>query len=191
MNHDKPNGVWDEHLPEIQLGINTTVHATTKKTPTELLFGRTVSNPSQSIFNDIISDTESTSQSSLSEIRAQASELIKEQQVKDKDAYDKHRKRGVKFKEGDLVRVIRAPAGIEGQSKKLEPKCKGPYRVKKVLPNDRYVVEDTPITRKGKRYEAIVAVDKIFPWLSVTQCISSDCETSDSNESARNESDSS
>lgn len=38
MNHDKPNGHWDEHLPNIQLGLNTMVNTTTKKTPSELLF---------------------------------------------------------------------------------------------------------------------------------------------------------
>lgn len=188
MNHDKPNGMWDEHLPDIQLGINTTIHTTTKKTPTELLFGRTVTNPSQSIFNEIISETTSTTQASLPQLRSEASELIKEQQAKDKNAYDTRRKKNVEFKEGDLVRVIRATTGIEGQSKKLEPKCRGPYRIKKVLPNDRYIVEDTPITRKGKRYEAIVAVDKIFPWLSVTRSVSSDRASSDENESDHNES---
>lgn len=188
MNHNRSNGLWDEHLPEIQLGINTTVHATTKKTPTELLFGRTVSNPSQSIFNEVIAETATPTQTSLSEIRSEASDLIKAQQVKDKEAFDKRRKKAVEYKEGDLVRVIRAVAGIEGQSKKLEPKCRGPYRIKKVLPNDRYVIEDTPITRKGKRYEAIVAVDKIFPWLTVTQPVSSDTpESSDNDESSLGE----
>lgn len=59
-------------------------------------------NPSQSIFNKNISDTESTSQTSLSEIRSKASKLIKEQRVRDKEAYDKYRK-SVEFKEGDLV----------------------------------------------------------------------------------------
>ncbi|KOB74422.1 Uncharacterized protein OBRU01_03945 [Operophtera brumata] len=134
-------------------------------------------------------DTISTTQTSLPEIRSEASDLIREQQLKDKEAFDKHRKKAVEFKEGDLVRVIRATAGIEGQSKKLEPKCRGPYRIKKVLPNDRYIVEDTPITRKGKRYEAIVAVDKIFPWLSITQSVSSsDNESSNDDESLKSDS---
>ncbi|OWR47924.1 serine protease 33 [Danaus plexippus plexippus] len=35
------------------------------------------------------------------------------------------------------------------EPKKLEPKCQGPYRTKKVLPNDRFVKEDTPITMKA------------------------------------------
>ncbi|CAK1551548.1 unnamed protein product [Leptosia nina] len=191
MNHNKPNGVWDEHLPDIQLGINTTIHATTKKTPTELLFGRTVTNPSQSIFNEIITDTRSATPTSLSDIRSEVGELIREQQSKDKDIYDAHRNKNVIFKVGDLVRVIRTTTGIEGQSKKLDPKCRGPYRIKKVLPNDRYIVEDTPITRKGKRYEAIIAVDKIFPWLVMTQPVPTDDELSDDNNSELNGSNSS
>ncbi|PZC81537.1 hypothetical protein B5X24_HaOG212461 [Helicoverpa armigera] len=30
----------------------------------------------------------------------------------------------------------------------------------------RFVIEDTPLTKKGKTYEAIVALDKLCPWLS-------------------------
>lgn len=45
MNHDKPNGKWDEYLPDIQLGINTTLNSTTKNTPTKLLLGYNVTNP--------------------------------------------------------------------------------------------------------------------------------------------------
>lgn len=187
MNHDKPNGLWDEHLPDIQLGINTTIHSTTKKTPTELLFGKTVTNPSQGLFNEIITETVSSNQTSLSEMRSEANELIEAQQIRDKEAYDKIRKMGVQYKKGDLVRVIRAITGIEGQSKKLEPKCRGPYRIKKVLPNDRYVVEDTPITRKGRRYEAIIAVDKIYPWVAVTQSVSSGDESSENEKSCPSE----
>lgn len=186
MNHDKPNGLWDEHLPNIQLGINTTVHATTKKTPAELLFGRNLTNPSEGLLSDIINEVTPDIEENLDDMRASAGELIKTQQNKDKTRYDRYRKMGIRFKEGDLVRVIRAATGIEGQSKKLEPKCKGPYRIKKVLPNDRFVVEDTPLTKTNKRYEAIVAIDKIFPWVSFNfeEPVSTGCE------SARNDSES-
>lgn len=177
MNHDKPNGLWDEHLPDIQLGINTTVHATTKKTPTELLFGCNVTNPSQGILNDIINDVAPESGDSLEVIRSEAHERIQKQQKKDKVRFDKKRKAKVQFKKGDLVRVVRAATGIEGQSKKLEPKCRGPYKIKRVLPNDRFVVEDTPLTRKGRRYEGIVALDKITPWLTFDEPVSTDCES--------------
>lgn len=178
MNHDKPNGCWDEHLANIQLGINTTTHATTKKTPSELLFGINVLNPSQGKLNEIVSDIlPPTTENNLFKIRSEVEKLIKEQQNKDKERFDKKRKKGVSFTTGDLVKVIRAVTGIEGQSKKLEAKCKGPYRIKKVLPNDRFVIEDTPLTKRGRRYEAIVSLDKISPWLSFSD------PASDSNES--------
>lgn len=188
MNHDQPNGKWDEHLPDLQLGINTTINATTKKTPTELLFGYNVTNPSQGILNEVISDVASGSVTDvdLSKTRSDASELIQIQQEKSKEKFDKHRNTTVVFNEGDLVRVIRAVTGIEGQSKKLEPKCQGPYRIKKVLPNDRFVIEDTPITRKGRRYESVVAIDKIFPWLTFTRPMSSDDENCTSGNESNN-----
>ncbi|KAF9798474.1 hypothetical protein SFRURICE_012502 [Spodoptera frugiperda] len=48
----------------------------------------------------------------------------------------------------------------------LETK-QGPYRITKLLPNDRLAIEDTPLTRKPGRplYDAIVAIDKLKPWL--------------------------
>ncbi|KAF9804620.1 hypothetical protein SFRURICE_014528 [Spodoptera frugiperda] len=63
-----------------------------------------------------------------------------------------------------------------GKSKKLESKCQGPYRIKKILPNDRFIIVDTPLTRKGKAYENVVAIDKIYPWMSfdAPSCSSSD-----------------
>lgn len=40
------------------MGINTTVYETTKKSPSELLFGRKATNPSQGILKDVIEDVE-------------------------------------------------------------------------------------------------------------------------------------
>ncbi|KAH9628750.1 hypothetical protein HF086_003704 [Spodoptera exigua] len=102
-----------------------------------------------------------------------ASDLERE---KSKDRFDKHRKVATKYKIDDLVRVIKNVIGGTGKSKKLEPKCQGPYRIKSVLPNDRYLIVDTPITRKGRPYENVVSVDKIFPWMNfdAPACSSSD-----------------
>lgn len=167
MSHEKPKGSWDEYLPDVQLGINTTVHAITQKTPTELLFGRRVVNTSEGILNDVLDDVgNGVSEHSLSEDRQNAKELIDNHQNKDKERNAATKKKLNDFKEGDLVRVVRAIPSMEGQSRKLESKLRGPYRIKRVLPNDRFVIEDTPLTRKGKHYEAIVALDKIYPWLS-------------------------
>lgn len=50
-----------------------------------------------------------------------------------------------------------------GSSRKLMPKFKGPFRVNKVLFNDRYEVEDL---REGlKARKTVVASDKMKPWI--------------------------
>lgn len=51
-------------------------------------------------------------------------------------------------------------------------KCSGKYEVTKALRNDRYLVEDTPVThKKGKEfykgiYIVIYPVKKTHPWLT-------------------------
>ncbi|XP_028165519.1 uncharacterized protein LOC114356506 [Ostrinia furnacalis] len=167
MSHGKGPEKWDDYVQDVQVGINSTVHEVTKKSPTELLFGRKVNNPSQGVLSDVIDDVGGGSiDQSLHEVREQAKSMIDRNQEQNKERFDRRRKRVTKYKEGDLVRVIRAITGGTGQSKKLEPKCQGPYRIKKILPHDRFVIEDTPLTKKGRRYENTVSIDKIFPWLS-------------------------
>lgn len=125
------------------LGINTAVHDVTKRTPTELLFGRKVRNPSQGILNNIsdeVSENSREHEKTIEEIRSEARDRISVNQDKNKQRFDRSRKPPTEYKEGDLVKIIRAVAGGLGKSKKLEPKCRGPYRIKKVLTNDKCCV---------------------------------------------------
>ncbi|KAH9638276.1 hypothetical protein HF086_013714 [Spodoptera exigua] len=101
------------------LGINTSIHDVTKRSPTELLFGRKLGNPSQGILNNVseeilISETNEP----IEQIRSDASDRIKENQNKNKNRFDSHRKSPNKYKEGDLVRVVRAIVSGSGKSKK-------------------------------------------------------------------------
>lgn len=181
--HGKDEKCWDEQVPHIQLGLNTTTHKVTRKTPSELLFGFNIKNKSEGILSDVLDDTTNvTPTDKLVDIRDEAGERIKEQQIKDRDRFNSHRKTAKCYSEGDLVRVERQTPH-DGHSQKLVVKYQGPYRVVKALPNDRYVIEDTPLTRKNnRRYEAIVAVDKIQPWLNFTRDLASsgEGESSDS-----------
>lgn len=187
MTHGKDPRTWDQYLPDIQLGINTTIHAITKKTPSELLFGRRVTNPSQGILNEIVSDVgNGLTEGTIEDVRAEASCLMQEQSRTSKKRYDSRKKEAKRYQVGDLVRIVRAIASGSGQSKKLEPKLQGPYKVIKVLPNDRYVVEDTPISRKGRRYEAIIAADKMYPWLSFKSMSDSDKDASSGSDDENN-----
>lgn len=73
-----------------------------------------------------------------------------------------------KLKLGELVKILKPMSNNDGKSKKLLPKFTGPFRVSKVLGNDRYEVSSIPgakITQKN--YCNIWAADRIKPWISI------------------------
>ncbi|KAL4709300.1 hypothetical protein ACJJTC_013360 [Scirpophaga incertulas] len=136
------------------------------KTPAELLFGLRLKGQTESALLLSIPGVTNENNVSLNEIRREASDNIKAVQSKQKVSYDKSRIPPRNFSIGQLVRVERQVCE-KGTSKKLVAKCLGPYRISKILPNDRYEIEDTPITRKKhkQKYVGIYPVDKIYPWL--------------------------
>ena len=168
--HDKSDNSWDEYVNEIQLGLNTSVNKTTSKSPSELLFGYKVKCVTENLLSDAINTTiDRVSGNDLIDLRNESIRKIEDAQKVTKHNYDKHRKPARKYSEGDLVRLERTTFDKDriGKSKKLLAKFHGPYRIVKILPNDRFLVEDTPLTRKGpKKYENIVSIDKIHPWLN-------------------------
>lgn len=166
--HGKDDKCWDDYVPDVQIGLNTTLHKTTGKSPSELLFGIRLKSSTENVLSEIIDEVvDVIPLEDLDEARRKAGARISDQQLKDKLNFDSKRVTNVSFSIGDLVSIKRDTPS-DGKSKKLVVKYQGPYRVAKVLPNDRYLIEDTPLTRKkGKRrYENIIAIDKIKPWLS-------------------------
>lgn len=169
-NHNCKENEWDKHLEEIQLGLNTTLNKGIGKSPAEVLFGLRLRTKGDGIVASLLDKNQDGANQSLEAIRNEVSSKVCEEQEKQKHRFDKSRKAAREFKVGDLVRIERDISSNNGKSKKLLPKLQGPYRIVKVLLNDRYVVEDTPLTRKqNKRYEGIISVDKIHPWLAFTQ----------------------
>lgn len=132
-----------------------------------MLFGFNIISRTEGKLSEIINDTiNRVPAEELEKSREKAAEKIKEQQVKDALSYNKHRKSVTQYKEGDLVRVERQ-VPHDGNPKKLVVKYQGPYRIVKMLKNDRFLIEDTPLTRKNNRkYEAVVAIDKIKSWMN-------------------------
>ncbi|KAL0902042.1 hypothetical protein ABMA27_000009 [Loxostege sticticalis] len=186
--HGKNENTWDEYVGDIQLGINTTVNKSTGKSPSELLFGCKLVTTSENMLGDVITETSQlVSGNELMRLRSDAKDKMDKDQEVAKRRFDQNRKRARSYSVGDLVRIERTVIDKDhlGKSKKLVPKFQGPYRIVKVLPNDRFLVEDTPLTRKGnKRYENIVAIDKVHPWLNFndysTEASGSDSKCSDS-----------
>ncbi|CAK1599857.1 unnamed protein product [Parnassius mnemosyne] len=164
-NHGRPDSEWDTHISKVQWGLNNTINQATGKSASEVLFGVAPTGSSEAMMNSVVAD--SVEIMNREEIRQHVELKIAQDQQKQKARFDKSRKKAKIYQVGDLVRVEREINSHTGQSKKLQPKCSGPYRVSKVLGNDRYEIIDTPITkREGKPvYKNVFAVDKIHPWL--------------------------
>lgn len=179
-NHDKPENQWDLALPQIQWSLNNTFNKTTGRTPAEVLFGLRPTGLSDSFLNPIVAEVHNE-QLDVEEVRDEVSNKILDSQARQKIRFDRVRKNPKVYSIGDLVRVERETRADPGNSRKLLPKCSGPYRITKVLGNDRYEVEDTPITKKkgSKTYRGTYSVDKLHPWLAFNNdVISSDSESS-------------
>ncbi|KOB74119.1 Uncharacterized protein OBRU01_02553 [Operophtera brumata] len=150
--------------------------------PSEILFGFKLKGRTENILSEVIDESiGKIEHNDLNDIRSEVGQRIREQQLKDKRAFDAKRKVGQSFEVGDLVSVKREVPS-DGKSKKLAMKYQGPYRVIKALPNERYLVEDTPLTRKmgNRRYENVIAIDKLKPWLSFNRDFDSNSESDNS-----------
>lgn len=158
--HDEEN--WDKYISQVQLAINTTINSTTKKTPHELLMGY---RPKTNALERILPEYELVVKD-LEALRTEADTNISKQQLKQKKQYDRKRGTPVKYKKNDQV-VIRSNPVSDGTSRKMKPKYKGPMTITKVLPNDRYRVKDLPgsVRSKTGKYDNIIAVDRMKPWI--------------------------
>lgn len=169
MNHGRDESLWDDKIIDLQWGLNNTVNKGIGRSPSEVLFGLRLTGVSEGLVKSSIGENLSNCdiEGNLQNIRAEVDQHIIADQSKQKERFDKTRGSTRHFQVGDLVRVERSIV-CPGKSRKLLSKCCGPYRIAKVLANDRYLVEDTPLTkRKGKaKYEGVYPVDRIYPWLS-------------------------
>ncbi|KOC59891.1 hypothetical protein WH47_10532 [Habropoda laboriosa] len=70
-----------------------------------------------------------------------AQHITKDQQAQ-KERYDRSRRDARRYTVAKLVLVRLTSEPATGASRKLLPKYKGPFRIRTVLPNDLYEVED-------------------------------------------------
>lgn len=102
----------------------------------------------------------------LSKVRSDASNNIQVAQERNKRYFDNRHKAVSKYEVNDYV-VITNVDTTAGVNHKLIPKYKGPYVVTKVLPNDRYLLEDIPgfqVTQKP--YKSILEPSRMKLWLN-------------------------
>lgn len=99
----------------------------------------------------------------LRRMRAQIQEHITEDQRQQKERYDRTRRAAPRYEINDLVMLRITSKVATGVSRKLNPKFRGPFRIKAILPKDRYLVEDL---REGhKRVDTVVSPDHMKKWV--------------------------
>jgi len=154
---------WDLAVKQVQSALNTMHNKGINTTPMKALIGCETRSMAKARILTEIQDV--VHQLDLEELRSNIKTHIDQKQREQKEHYDQTRREAARYKSGDLVlvRITNDPA--TGSSKKLHPKFKGPFRIRKVLINDRYEVED--LREGGRQRRTVVAADNIKPWITV------------------------
>lgn len=162
MGADSDNNKWDQHIQNIQQGINSTINKTTSAIPSEVFFG-------YRLRMDCDKNVESDQQAvDVTTLRKDVDAQIKINAERQKLAFDSKRKDAPAYGVGDLV-VLRIPSqSNDGQSTKLLPLFKGPFQITEVLGHDRYKVADMRGSeRSSRRYDGIACVENMKPWIRI------------------------
>src|SRR3954447_16086799 len=134
---------WDEHIEQVLFAYRTTKHATTKKTPFFMTYGREATLPIDEIeIQENISEKESIMKRiydmiNLTEEREEARRNVGKSQEKQKERYDKKIGEETKLKIGDKV-LLKDAAKEKQWSGKLALKWKGPYYIHKEIGKGAY-----------------------------------------------------
>lgn len=161
---------WDKVLHQAEFAFNNTVNSSTRKTPSELLFGIPQNGRVNDRLRDMLSTENGGKQEDLENLREEAAVNIQKQQEFSKRNYDKSHKEAVKYQEGDYFLITNTDTTV-GTNKKLVPKYKGPYVVKRVLRHDRYVLEDPPDFQLTQiPYKGTVDASNMKLWIDSSKC---------------------
>ncbi len=141
---------WDNFIPGILLSYHTSVHASTKFTPFEIMYCRKAKLPmdlkDQKDENFIIDESvdlyiNETMHTVRRNLNEKVSQSISAAQDKQKKNYDNRRSRSTKMREGSVV-YIKNSKRIHRMGSKMAPLWIGPYTVAKVLTKGRVLLRN-------------------------------------------------
>ncbi|CAB0015773.1 unnamed protein product [Nesidiocoris tenuis] len=155
---------WDKHLGEVEFAMNNSQCRSIKTTPANLLFGVEQKFYGNDNVRNMLAEFEARD---LNFIRDRAAERQEVAARKNEAQYNLKHKPPTKYKINDYV-MIKNVDVTPGVNKKLLPKFRGPYVVSKILPNDRYVINDVEgfqVTQTP--YCGVCSPQNMKPWLNV------------------------
>lgn len=156
---------WASKLEQVEYALNNSLSTTTKIAPSMLKFGALQRGPIIDELSEYLDDLNTDKQANLRELRHEADLAIKKSQEKSQERHLNRVAPAKIYQKGDYV-VIRNINTTVGVNKKLLPKYKGPYVIEKVLPHDRYVVQDIEncqITQLP--YNGVIEASRMKKWI--------------------------
>lgn len=157
---------WVKMLPTVEYAINNTVDRATGFTPSQLLFGVNQKSKSVDYLAEYLEENKTVNVApNLAEMRAAAAENIKDSQRYNEQRFRASHRPAKEYEEGDFVVMVHTDT-VPGSSKKLIQKFRGPYRIHKKLPNDRYVLRDIDGCQMTQiPYDGVVEASRIKKWV--------------------------
>lgn len=108
-------------------------------------------------------------------IRLDAVKNIERSQARNELQYLKRSVPPRQYDEGEFV-VIRNVDTTIRKNKKLIPKYRGPYKIHRVLPNDRYVIRDVDNCQITQiPYNGVLEAARLKPWINARDSIIAAC----------------
>ncbi|KAK9739907.1 Integrase zinc binding domain [Popillia japonica] len=155
---------WDTVIDQLEYALNNTTNRSTGKTPSILTFGIEQRGRITDAIRPFLESLNSHPRDLVSIRHEAAMKIIKEQEY-NKGKYDQKHKPPKVYKNGDFVMIVNTDV-TPGVNKKLLPKYRGPYKIDKVLGNDRYLISDIEgfqLTRIP--FSGIYESSRMRPWL--------------------------
>lgn len=157
------NSDWVNKLKDVQFAINNTVSRSTGESPNMLLFGVQQRGFVVDYLTEHLSCVTEATRIDLKALRSVAAINIKKSQDYANKWFQEHSKGPKYYNVGDLVYIQNVDTSPG--NKKFIAKFKGPYRIAKVLPNDRYVVSDVEGMQVSQiPYDGVIEARNIRLW---------------------------
>lgn len=163
---------WYEKLPQVVLGINNTENTSTRFTPHRLMFG---------FDKNIQADMDDGKIDEIDRVDDQvnATTSMDKQSQKMKKYFDAKRKKSKTYKPNELVLWSEGSAKKnKDTNRKTGMRFGGPYKINKVLGNDRYEIVAMKGIKGYKKYKATVSAQQLKTFVEgISSSENSDSET--------------
>lgn len=179
---------WSQKFLHVEYAMNNSTHATTKETPSTLLFGIEQRGQIVDELWEYLASNELPSEPvDLVSKRSAADEKSRKTQKYQEERRRKFCKPTKQFEVGDYV-AMRNVDTVIGSNKKLIPRYRGPYVIHKDLGHDRYVLRDVEGCQFTQLpYDGVVEANKIHRWVPPCEVKSDDCQSSESDTESEDE----